>query len=604
MNQSQILKFLRFAVFPSLRDDKLILVGAIALMLLTSVLGIIAIEASRLAFQVLQVSFGSAPMTGVLSWLYDLGFEDLFIQFTILSGIAIAISLVTYLCLYYQYFIFEKIAVLVGERIRNMMFHKMLHLPFLAYHKKNAAHYVKRITEDTRQVRELVLEAGLMRVADIAYIVGLSAYIIYLNWQLAFVTFCMLTIYLVGAWFSASLSKGRLRIADKAFEAMVDGVEQGFSHYNDTSANQREAFEKTKFEVKTSSYSTKMIGAIRFLLVDRSLTGFLASIGPIVVLFFGGRMIIAGDMSFETLLAFTAATSVLYTPVNNISAIPMMLARSGIAASNILEIVEDPEVLLLPQPTVLGDKEKISTDEPVVSVTNVKFSYPESENQLILDKLQISPGEKIALIGPSGCGKSTLFRILFGYLDNYEGNISFLNRNLSDIGLLERRTQISYMPQDATLIRGTVRENILYGLGDHSEVEENRDITHAIETAGLEDDLDGMPEGADTLIGQGGISVSGGQVKRITLARALMKEPKLLLLDEPLTGVGANERDTIIRAIQMASQEAAILMTTHQEDLLQKMDKIIRLALHDDEDGKGQVATIDFIGTFDELQAK
>lgn len=554
---------------------------AVAMMLLTTVCGILALEVSRATVQVLRADVPPAEMSVVVDALSSMGVtgrRDLFLACVLL---AVATPALAGLAAYLQYYVFEKVAIDVTVQVRERMFSRMLHLPHLRFQQMSAGYFIKRITEDTRELRALVMEVGLMRIADIVFIVGLIAYMVFLSPTLTFVTLLALAGYLGGAWWSAKLARGRLRLADTAFEALIQSVEQGKALFYDIRINRRTRTEQDRFHQAADHHARTMLQAVKFLLADRSITGLLGALGPVAIVAVGGAMVIDGTTGIENMLAFIAILSVLYRPVNALSAVPLILTRSGIAVENISAILDEREEG--PSTATPATSRAAALIEPgsVLDIIALTFTYGEAGRRLSIDRLTIRPGERVCLVGPSGSGKTTLFRIIFGLLPSFEGMVAVNGRALSEQPLDQLRATISYMPQEARLLGASVRANVAFGLGDDG-VESIEAVEQAVETVGLTREVEAMEQGLSTRIGPEGQDISGGQQRRVLLARSLISQPSLLLLDEPLNGIAAKDRQDILRTLTAGEGPRAILMTTHQEDLLRQMDRVILLGVRDD----------------------
>jgi ABC-type bacteriocin/lantibiotic exporter with double-glycine peptidase domain len=312
---------------------------------------------------------------------------------------------------------------------------------------------------------------------------------------------------------------------------------------------------------------------VRWLLLDRSLTGYFQALGPMVILLVGGWAVMVNSISFETLAVVIAATSIMYGPVNALSAVPITLRQIEVAAENLLVLFEEK---------IEDDRERQGTgrsafDTPIslISIRNLNYSYVGSQQRLSMPSLDIRDKTRVAVIGASGTGKSTLLRILFGLLNDYEGEIYFEGADIRTLSLRSLRQRIAYLPQDDILFGGSIKSNVAYGATDPDSVSEE-EVLAALALAGVAGDVSSMPAGLDTHVELIGSNLSTGQRRRLSLARALMRRPDILLLDEPLAGVSPSEREAISRSLFSLSG-LALVIVSHDYEILNGVDVAVRL---------------------------
>ncbi len=325
-----------------------------------------------------------------------------------------------------------------------------------------------------------------------------------------------------------------------------------------------------------------------------SLIGALSGLSTLIVLFVGGRSVIAGRIDFADFVAFNAYLALLIWPTIALGWIINTIQRGAGAMRRIDEILARP-----PDVTGGGDGGP-ATAEPLegrIEIRGLSFAYPSagpgvSGPSLVLQdvELTIERGSRVALVGPVGSGKSTLANLLARFYPVPPGTIFIGGVDINDVPLQRLRRNIGYVPQESFLFSRTLRENISLGRPAATEQE----LSDAVATAGLRNDLDSFPDGLDTLVGERGYTLSGGQRQRATLARAMLVQRPLLILDDSLSSVDADTERTILDALGQRTRERTLILVSHRLSSLAGMDRIIVF-------DRGRIAEQ---GTHDELLAK
>lgn len=559
---------------------------ACLLVLVTTATGVAAVEAVRLALQAIRLALtGEAPQ-GLLADLAAFGLETPKALFWACGLAALVVPLLTWLGVYVQSVVFEWVSISIIRDLRLALYRRILDYPYVRLQEMSIGAMLKRVVQDTIYVREVVMGAGLMRLADLLMMLALLVYLAVLQPMLAGVTILALALYFAGALLSARIAKGRLRARDGSYEQLNGKVEQGLNRVVDIRVNRREASEAEAIAGVADHDARANLTCASWLLIDRSLTGVLAAIGPIAVLFVGGLMVFGGSLDLETLMAFVGTSSLLYKPVDNLSAIPITLQRAGVAVDNMSAILSAP----VEEGGGGASAAPADPSAPAVRCAGASFGYPDSELEIAFEDLRVERGEKVALVGPSGCGKSTLFRLLFGLLRGYGGSLQVNGHEVSGLSLAALRGSVAFMLQQTMVLPDTIRANVAYGAGSDASPDDEA-VWVALERAGLAAEIRARPKGLDTTVDLMAETLSGGQKRRLCLARALISQPDLLLLDEPLTGVGATERGQIIQTLTRSLKGVGLILCTHQQDLLRYVNRVCFLGVSQD-GGRARTAVV------------
>ena len=300
--------------------------------------------------------------------------------------------------------------------------------------------------------------------------------------------------------------------------------------------------------------------------------GFVASLGTVIVLGAGSVMVVRGELTLGTLVAFLAYITSFYEPINRLTEVDNVFQQAIAAAERIFALLDEtadiddaPDVIELP--SVRG----------AVRFENVHFRYGSGDEVLRDVAFQMAPGEVVALVGPSGAGKTSIANLLCRFYDPVKGSVKLDGHDLREVRLGDLRKHIAVVLQDTFLFNTSVRENLLYGKPEASE----REIELAAKAAYAHDFIQTLPRGYETEIGERGVRLSGGQKQRLALARAILADPRILILDEATSSVDAEAEYLIQQALDSVLEGRTALVIAHRLSTIRNADKIIAL-----EDGR------------------
>jgi ABC-type multidrug transport system fused ATPase/permease subunit len=301
--------------------------------------------------------------------------------------------------------------------------------------------------------------------------------------------------------------------------------------------------------------------------MDRMVQVVLA-IGTCAVMWYGVIRVRDGAISPGDLLVFAAYLTTLYKPIRRMSSMSARVAKATASGERLLEVLDlKPEIADRP------DAKAAPYLRRWISFDNVSFAYPGGNPVLENASLTIRAGETVALVGPSGMGKSSAAKLLMRFYDPQAGRILLDGRDLQEFRLDSLRDQISVVLQDSQLFATTIRDNIAYGRLDATDDE----IIAAAAAAGADRFIRRMPMGYDTVMGERGETLSGGQRQRIAIARALLRDAPILILDEPLTGLDRTTAEELVRTLKMVTRGRTTLLIAHDPISLQLADRVVHL---------------------------
>ena len=291
----------------------------------------------------------------------------------------------------------------------------------------------------------------------------------------------------------------------------------------------------------------------------------IIALGVTAIMFFAAQGVVTKDMTIGDLVLVNALMLQLFVPMNML----------GIVYRQITYSLADMDLLakLLKESPEVEDKSQayeLHLEDSAIQFQNVSFSYTPERKILDNVSITIQPGEKVAVVGPSGSGKSTIARLLFRFYDVNEGAILINNNNISDCTQDSLRQHISMVPQDTMLFNESIRFNVQYGNPEANEEE----LRKAISMANLDELIAKLPEGIETIVGERGLKLSGGEMQRVSIARAILKKPKIIVFDEATSSLDSETETAVMQAIQQVTQNVTSLMIAHRLSTIVDADRI------------------------------
>jgi ATP-binding cassette, subfamily B, bacterial len=432
----------------------------------------------------------------------------------------------------------------------------------------SSADIISRLTGDVRMMRDLLIDAAVFFAARTVVMVGTVAIMLLMDWRL---TLAALAVLPGLVWVSQAYG---VRIKDAARrQRRKEGkiavvMTEGISAISVVKGFAREAYEEERFSTQNTSSADAGVQSTRMAAQMDRLVQVLLAVGTCIVLWYGVIRVRSGAVSPGDLLVFTAYLTTLYKPIRKMSSMTARIAKATASGERLLEILDiRPDII---DPVEAND---LQTVVGRVALEGVTFAYPGSAPILSDATLHLLPGQIVALVGASGTGKSSVGKLLMRFYDPQAGSITIDGQNIRDISLTSLRDQIAVVLQDTVLFATTVRDNIAYGRLDASD----EDILAAAIAAGADAFIRRLPDGYDTILGERGETLSGGQRQRIAIARAILRDAPILILDEPLTGLDAETARDLVQQLKTAAAGRTTLLIAHDALSLTLANRVIQL---------------------------
>lgn len=447
----------------------------------------------------------------------------------------------------------------VGERViidvRSVLFRKFQHMPLAYYDKQQTGTVMSYITNDVAAMQNAIVNNLIEMVTESSILIGSLVMMVYLDWRLSLLT--LMTIPLVGyamKIFGKKLKSSGTIIQERMAD-ITSMLQESISAIRVVKSFVREAYEIKRFEKQNLLNFQAAMRNVKLMSLLAPTVEFLAAVAVTFIVWFGGYEVVNETITAGELVAFLTYAVNLANPVKRLSRVYGAIQKAMAAADRVFDVMDmDEQIKDRPDAKVLPD-----IDGRVV-FDDVTFSYKEGQHALTHVSLTAEPGQMIALVGPSGSGKSTIANLIPRFYDIDEGSISIDGFDVRDVTTDSLRKQIGLVPQETMLFSTTVMENIRYGRLDASDEE----IIEASKAANADEFIRELPDGYNTKIGERGLNLSGGQRQRLAIARAILKNPRVLILDEATSALDTESEKIVQDALDKLMQGRTSFVIAHR----------------------------------------
>ena len=462
------------------------------------------------------------------------------------------------------------LGVRIEADIRRDLFAHMQTLSFSFYDKNRTGHLMSRVTGDLFEIAELAHHGPEDMFISAVTLLGAFVVMLNMQWKLALAVFVVVPVFLL---FSVFQRKRMMRSSTQVKQKLagINGeVESCISGMRTAKAFANEDTERAKFEAANDRYRNAKRGYYRTMAIYFSGMEFAMGILPVLVIAYGGILIMQGEMDFITLTTFSLYVTTFISPIRKLSAFMEMLMQGTAGFKRFVDLMRlEPEIQDAPDAVELGASAPVAGD---IRVEDVTFRY-ESTSPAVLEgvSLHVHPGETVAVVGPSGGGKSTLCQLIPRFYDVTEGRILLDGRDVRELQQRSLRENIGIVQQDVFLFAGTIYDNIRYGRPDATEEE----VIEAARRAEIYEDILEMPDGLNTYVGERGVMLSGGQKQRISIARIFLKNPPILILDEATSALDSVTEHRIQSAFDELAKGRTTLIIAHRLSTIRSANRIL-----------------------------
>ncbi len=453
------------------------------------------------------------------------------------------------------------------------------------YQDKQTGQLMSRTINDTSTFEVLIAHAVPDLITNILILIGVTIILFIMNPYLALFTLIPVPFLLFGSWIFAKKIRPNFRKAQSTVADLNATLQDNISGMKEIQVFNQQEREKKHVKKRAHAYTESILHALKLSAVFHPTVEAVSSMGTVIVVGFGGWMALNGTISVSDIVGFLLYLNLFYQPITALARVIEDLQQALAGAERVFEVLDtEPDIKDTPSASNIG---KTSGD---LEFNNVSFHYIDSAPVLQDISFRAKPGQMLALVGPTGVGKTTIISLIARFYDPVDGSVKIDGRDLKDITLESLRNQISIVLQDIFLFNGSVADNIAYGCTTATRDE----IIQAAKTARAHDFIMSLPEGYDTVIGERGVKLSGGQKQRLSIARAVLRDTPILILDEATAAVDVETEAQIQQAIQELAGTRTIIVIAHRLSTVKRADNIIVIA-----DG-----SIEEQGTHEELLKK
>lgn len=450
--------------------------------------------------------------------------------------------------------------------LRESLYRHLQKLSLDFYEKRRTGEIMSRLTNDTTVLQNILTNGVIDWLTESFVFMGALILIFYIHWKLALLTVVALPLLAflvnrIGRKIRDVSHLVQMRIAD-----ITSILQETISGIRAVKAFAREDFEIKKFSKYNQQTFLTTVRSIRLGALLSPTVEFAGSLGVIAIVWYGGHEVIQGALTSGELVAFLVYVTTMSSPLSRLTRLYGGAQQASAAAERILEILDaEPQIKEAPGAV------KLQKVEGKVEFSQVSFAYEEDLLVLADINLQANPGELIALVGPSGAGKTTLVDLIPRFYEPSCGVISIDGKDIRQFTLASLREQIGIVPQDIILFNGTIRDNIIYGKLTAS----GEEIIEAAKAANAHDFIMDLPDGYDTQIGDRGVKLSGGQRQRLSIARAILKNPPILILDEATSALDTESEILVQEALERLMKKRTTFVIAHRLSTIINADRIL-----------------------------
>ncbi|HZP88677.1 MAG TPA: ABC transporter ATP-binding protein [Burkholderiales bacterium] len=508
------------------------------------------------------------PLPHTLQWLQSLLAAGPVLALAALAASIALLALLSGVFAYAQSYLSAKVGHQIVYALRRELFSHLQRLSLSFHTRARSGELLTKVASDTNLLRDALADWAVKAVAEVLFVVGVLSVMFAMNWRLALVVLATLPLLFLMMMHLNRKIRLSARAQRKQEGRLVSRLNEVLSSISLVQAFGRESYEQARFDIESTNSLEAGLTSARTSAAVSKAVGVISALGMAGTVLVGGVMAVRNQLTPGELLIFIAYVSSIYKPIRDLGKLWAKFSRAQASAERVAEILSlDPEI---------RDRQDAKVAQQLrgdIEFRDVSFSYEGQPPVLDGASFRIHAGEQVALIGKSGAGKSTLVSLLLRLYEAQGGAVLIDGQPVNAYTRESLRQRIGILLQDTILTGATIRENIAYGRRDASEAQ----IEQAARQACAHGFIEALADGYDAVVGERGCTLSGGQRQRICLARALIKAPDVLILDEPTSAVDAFTAAVIDQAVSAAQLGKTLIVIGHQFASLQRFDRVLEL---------------------------
>jgi subfamily B ATP-binding cassette protein MsbA len=446
-----------------------------------------------------------------------------------------------------------------------MLYHHIQRLSLSEHNESRTGDLISRVTKDTDAIQEFINSALLGIFVDLLTLGGMVGVMFYLDWRFTLIALLVAPVLFLVVYSYTRRIKAASREVRKKESELLSRVAEVLSSIHVVQAFAREDYEEKRFESESVENVQAAVQAKGLKAKLSPITQVIVAVGTSLVLGYGARRVLSGELSVGVLIVFLLYLGKMYKPMRDLSKMSDTISKAVVARERMLEVLNvDSRVRDLP-----GAK-RAPRFKGGIEFSRVTFGYDDGTAVLNDVSLRIDPGQFAAIVGPSGTGKTTMISLIPRFYDPVSGEVRIDGTDVRNYTLKSLRDQVSLILQDTLLFRATIRDNIAYGRPNASL----QQVRRAAELANAHEFIESMPQGYDTIVGERGATLSGGQRQRISIARAVIRDTPILILDEPTANLDAESEQSVIAALGHLMKKRTSVFIAHHLAAIRHADVI------------------------------
>ena len=467
---------------------------------------------------------------------------------------------------YLSNFMAHKAAWKLVEELRLKVYRKLQSLPMEYFRNQQSGDLISRTISDTATFELLYAHLLPESVTNTITVIGVTVILFSMNARLALLTCLPIPLILLSGWFFAKKVRPNFREMQRNLGLLSAQLQDNFSGIQEIQTFGQQQRASARVEEKAAVFTKAMLRALNLSAIFHPTVEFLTALGIVIVVGFGGYLAYLGQAQVGGIVAFMLYLTLFYAPITGLANLLEQMQQALAGAERVIEVLDAPQVIMNNP-----NAKPLTSCSGEIRFEHVSFAY--QEEAPVLDDISFAakPGEMIALVGPTGVGKTTTAQLMARFYDPNSGSIYLDGHDLRDIELDSLHKNVSMVLQDTFLFNGTIAENIAFARPESTFA----DIERVATIARIHDDIMSLPDGYDTVVGERGAKLSGGQKQRIAIARAILCEAPVLVLDEATASVDVQTESDIQKAISDLTGTRTIIAIAHRLSTVRRADQIL-----------------------------